>query len=449
MTQVAPNGPLKPSFLLNGSGEPKIEILKGAYRGEPHILKRFQDTFHRGEETLRRTFKNARWVFQPDGKFTFEPTQATNLRQDLFPIFGTYLKVGRVFEIQGKRQSPSGTSTSIDGIIRIKSTEFIVDVIIIYSGIGFPKIARILQTLSETPLADKPKVEVKGVLIPSIFRISLTGKTDGQFFGPLYGYLKLLPRYPEDPNPFLVSLGTDLIDVGSINWDSYLLLQLGEGKLNAKVEVEADQIKVNVESEEKMRVGLGWFTLSQDKFFPDLPSGVTVKSGILAFTTHNTQIVGEIYATGVSDVNQISEYEVQFIGQEEMKNSFLVDYTPVNDTQVTENASDFSNYIIEGIQIPSVFEITLQGKTGEQPFGPLPGTLMIMPSAPQDPNPFSVTLTMDTQTIVNGWITWNSFIPLKDHYCDIYVKKEQIHLEIRSDENYIWPLNWYTVLQNG
>ena len=63
-----------------------------------------------------------------------------------------------------------------------------------------------------------------------------------------------------------------------------------------------------------------------------------------------------------------------------------------------------------GLQVPSTFRISLGGTVDAQPFGPLPGTLQIVPSAPGDPNPFAVTLltaALDTQ----GSLSWSSFTP--------------------------------------
>jgi hypothetical protein len=64
---------------------------------------------------------------------------------------------------------------------------------------------------------------------------------------------------------------------------------------------------------------------------------------------------------------------------------------------------------IEGIEVPSTFNISLEGRTEAQEFGPLAGMLQILPSDhPNDHNPFYVRLHTENNN-VNGRFLWQSF----------------------------------------
>jgi CHAT domain-containing protein len=329
MTQSNPSKNLRSSFRLTGAKEPKIEILKGAQWGE---------------ERTRRMFERASWLFHPDGRFLFIPSQNTDVRLDLFPISGNYSKVDDRFEFQGERQSPSGTSASVDGIIDINGENILLNVIYTVAAMASQKIAKISQTLFRQPQAASSELKIiDGTRVPSIFRISLKGKTEAHPFGPLPGILKILPRYPGDPNPFFVTFSTDTMDTnGSILWDSFTHLRFGQGKPNGEIIVRGNQVRLEVKTSENIRVGLTWFTQTRGELVPDIPVGVTVKSGTFTFSIKGKRISGEIHASGISDFNQSSAYEAQFIGQRQESNLDFTTETTLEGIRTAEVSSSFN-----------------------------------------------------------------------------------------------------------
>jgi hypothetical protein len=98
-----------------GTGEPKIQILQGVSR----------------TKLLTQMLRGGKWLFYPDGKFMYVPSPNANVRDDLYPITGTYKKVGNSYEFQGERQSSVGTiisTASVDGVIRIENSKILLEV---------------------------------------------------------------------------------------------------------------------------------------------------------------------------------------------------------------------------------------------------------------------------------------------------------------------------------
>src|SRR5579885_1456521 len=106
-----------------------------------------------------------------------------------------------------------------------------------------------------------------------------------------------------------------------------------------------------------------------------------------------------------------------------------------------------------GVMVPSVFKIALQGKVDAHAFGPLPGTLKIMPNAARlDTNPFMVELTMDDPNSL-GAIYWTSFLPYIDNQGELiseikFLSDGQMCLTVTCNQNRLSP-SWSTLLSLG
>jgi hypothetical protein len=250
------------------------------------------------------------------------------VRDDLYPIEGTYTGTDVIVEFHGEKDASPGASASLDGILLFHERNMQLQVLY---AVGAQKIVRVVQTLSLQSQAASivSKVNIGGFHIPAIFRFSIIGKVDEQNFGPLLGTLKLLPTSGEDPNPFLVELTTDSpSDVGSLYWGSFTCLQDAQGELNSKFGfIEKGQARLEIEKNQSI-ISPSWSTLSREELVDGMPGPITAEvggipipamaeSGTLTFTVRSHQISGSVYATGKSAFKQLSIYEAQFTGHEQ------------------------------------------------------------------------------------------------------------------------------------
>jgi hypothetical protein len=63
--------------------------------------------------------------------------------------------------------------------------------------------------------------------------------------------------------------------------------------------------------------------------------------------------------------------------------------------------------VSRGVPVPTIYDLTIVGRTEAGAFGPLPGVLLLMSAAQGDVQPLTVTLATSGK-IVNGWSVWNS-----------------------------------------
>ena len=195
--------------------------------------------------------------------------------------------------------------------------------------------------------------EIEGIKVPSVFRISLQGETDGESFSSLSGTLEIRPSSDGDPNPFLVSLymneaNPDNLQIGSLFWQSYSPGHPKQQEYYSRISVANSQVRMEVNPSEGFRSDVMWFThgslgeqlgeldeelrqineeLRELGIEPaEMPSqservevpkrlGIVVKSGTLTFSIQGNQISGTIEASGISDEGQSSIYKAKFTGE--------------------------------------------------------------------------------------------------------------------------------------
>lgn len=443
-------------LLLTGSEEIKIQILKGGQRIEESIRKllREKKILLPDEDRLWKMFVGAGWVFYPNGQFFFIPSPTVDFDTKLFPLSGTYVKVEDTFKFQGERQSAEGGIACVDGIIHTNGNIFRAE--FIYSRNKASE--KISQVLSQNVQPPSIKIEnIEGIEVPSTFNISLEGKTEAQSFGPLSATLQILPCYhPNDPNPFFVKLDTEILNGvnGRFLWRSFWGSSIEEGTANGAITLNNGQVCIEFQpiAIRELRVGLTWDTLNQGEMAEYLTTvGVDVNQGTLTFVIQGDRVSGSIRASGtvfslLSTGSVSSTYEAEFTGQRQVDNLELAETLPLQGEPQTENAFALAlRFEEDEIPINSIFNVSIAGRTEAQSFGILTGTLMILRSDPQDPNPFSVTLHTDIGLHnTNGFIVWTTFNDVGEHKqleSRVFVENGQIHLEVEPRENFrtlIW-----------
>lgn len=209
----------KASALLNlkGSSNPEIRLLRGIQE----------------KQSIQEIFKNAGWIFLPEGKFIFIPSQVNSPRVKLPPISGTYTQIKDRLEFHAEQQS-SKFRVSLDGILRKDGEHSALDAIYTNSSWQDPRqIARVTQFLTlqplgtvrqpneQTPISQPPSerqqlpnvIKIPGlesILSRSmrVFDVTFEGKTEAGVFNPIPGTL-VLTYIKDSKSPSSVSLLVD------------------------------------------------------------------------------------------------------------------------------------------------------------------------------------------------------------------------------------------------
>ncbi|WP_172957425.1 CHAT domain-containing protein [Aphanothece sacrum] len=291
-------------FSLSGIKEPQFKSLQGAWWGT---------------ENLSEIFLEANWVFLDDNTFIFIPPVNANVRKDLFPLLGNYSNVNNTLKIRGE-QSSSGTATSLDGTIKLQGKQAFLDVIYVVTSMDSQRIVRVSQTLlknNKNITYKLPKTEIEGIKIPSSFKISLQGETNGKSFGQLSGILKIKPNdLSNNSHPFIVTLKTDARKKnGSISWITQGALSFA----NSQITIDNHQVTLQLKPSSTIFSDLNWWTLpsSQSNELNNSLLIFTGTEGELTFTINNNKISGTIKGTGNSSGFYSSNYQATFTGETE------------------------------------------------------------------------------------------------------------------------------------
>src|SRR6266516_1652137 len=121
---------------------------------------------------------------------------------------------------------------------------------------------------------------------------------------------------------------------------------------------------------------------------------------------------GEAGPTSLDGILHFQENTIQLqaLSMIEAKKVVKVVQTLSQHSQVVARAHRIN---IGGFQIPTTYRFSISGKVDEHTFGPLLGTLDLLPAIGKDPGPFLVQLTTDSLTDV-GHLHWTTFIHFLD-----------------------------------
>lgn len=121
-------------------------------------------------------------------------------------------------------------------------------------------------------------------------------------------------------------------------------------------------------------------------------------------------------------------------------------------SQISQELSVASNTnsqrMVQGIPVPSVFEVALQGKTDNQSFGPLVAKLQITTPLKGDSNPFGVYLVAEPVDAV-GSIQWSSFLSEQYEAYPIKINQGEVQIEIKHKEGAFPGVVWFTLTQGS
>src|SRR5207253_6784983 len=127
--------------------------------------------------------------FRPDGTFLFTPSPMAQVRTDIYPIVGTYSRTGNVITFQGGKESSLSSdfraNASLNGMIHLSEKNILLEVVDVTASYtryrekisDKRQVAKITQQLSQQPIK-APRVEIVGIQVPTIFRITLEGNLE-------------------------------------------------------------------------------------------------------------------------------------------------------------------------------------------------------------------------------------------------------------------------------
>ncbi|NET34850.1 MAG: CHAT domain-containing protein [Cyanothece sp. SIO1E1] len=308
---VYAQAPFSPPVDFIGAGDPQAQRLGG----NPAW----------GTTTAESIFRGGIWQFLADDTFIFTPSPTANVRQDIFPISGTYLVSGNQLILQGERKSAELSATaSVDGTLQVQGATAQLDIIYAVTAMASQSVVQITQTLTESSQAPAPEsVMIEGISVPSVFAVNMQGQVDAQPFGPLSGNLKILPLpYEGDPNPFFVSLSTEAQDqLGSLFWTSKAQpapAVANNDEFYSTITVENRQVHLALNPSDAIRTEISWFTADVGTLGQMLqtPIGVNQASqGTMTFSVNGNQVQGTLTVVGTNWFGQESHYQAEFSGQ--------------------------------------------------------------------------------------------------------------------------------------
>ncbi len=348
----------------------------------------------RARESLSTLFAQASWTFFSDGTFRFVPSLSADIRDDLFPITGTYRRQRGTIEFRAYRSSSLKARASLDGIIHETPEGGQLEAVYAVAAIQV-ELASVRQDLSSAPSLARPASEqVGGVSIPTVFAVSLDGLLDGEALPRRQAELKVLPSSVGSREPLALRFET----VGQISNGSFTWASASEKSMRLELVVQGGAVRAQVDAPEGDVLAPSWWAASRE---PGL-SGISVPFGALhgqiRFTVSGDEVSGEIEATGseLSAAHRHNHlYKASFHGRRS-------DSTLADPSLTAEPAPGVPSAALppEGRE----FAITLTGTTEAGEFTAIDGQFFLLP---QGEKRFSLTLSTPGD-LRPGWLTASS-----------------------------------------
>ncbi|HEY9830839.1 MAG TPA: CHAT domain-containing protein [Stenomitos sp.] len=305
--------------------------LKGSSKPDINLLRGIQE-----EQSIQGIFKDAGWIFYPDGKFIFIPSQVNSPRAKLPPISGTYTQFEDRWEFQAEQQS-SMFRVSLDGVvIRKNGGDLALEAIYTNSSWQDPRqIAQVTQSLTQQapgtvkqpvieqtpvsqPQSDRQPIPdaLKKILESSqfesirVFDVTFEGKTEAGVFSQLPGFLYVTLGKDERLSNVSLLVNPDLrITNGRFQWNT--------GDLpNPSIQVQGNSSQIQIELKPSKKMGnIAWWTLPTVSSTSADPVIVTGETATAHLSIQGEQVTGEVHARGISGDDQPSTYEAKITGR--------------------------------------------------------------------------------------------------------------------------------------
>ncbi|MGW4462542.1 hypothetical protein [Micromonospora sp. NPDC004704] len=272
----------------------------------------------RARPGLYRMLQGTGWWLHPDGRLLVVPRPGL-ARDDLFPLPGMHRPEGPGVRFVAARNSPDGSARAsmaggiapADGAMRL-TAEYHIQTPVHDERVTLTQLLR-----TEEPGAGTGFGRVGGIPLPAVYRVELTGVTDGVAFRSVVAELALLP--PTSSELLEVTLfGEDIGVIGDISWlaataDSghedigRYTLDLTGGRLRAELSApHAGVSTVSWTAPTPVPSGL-----HLDWVPPPLP--VSARRAMMALHFTGTLVTGEVRASGLRD-DRVVDYRAEVQG---------------------------------------------------------------------------------------------------------------------------------------
>ena len=337
---------IRPQAMLLGVGQPPEVRLLRAREKEP---ERDVAALYPLGQLSTPVFTSAQWILDPDGGFAFIPETPQHWLIGGIQILGRYEPRGNTFEFHGSFHSSRDGTLTLDGFLHPVSDGFQIHALYSVSIRGVQQVEQVTQRLVPQPdgtipdevaqrlhaiatatggrparLVSEPSAVVQGIPVPSIYRITLSGRTEAGEFVPFSGKLLVYPSTPSADNPLSVTLALDgPVRNGWLMWQSE---QSGFGTtepvVNSRVRLENGRIEATVLREGLVTRQLTWYTRHEKSPGAETNIPVYAESGTLQLKIQHDRddrVVGTVSATGTSlgDTPQPSSYTADLTGERE------------------------------------------------------------------------------------------------------------------------------------
>jgi hypothetical protein len=139
------------------------------------------------ESSTRQELVGSQWVFDVLGKFRYYPSESADVRQDLVPLYGTFLRQQNGFRVHAARQGESAHVRAwLDADISIGMQGWQLSATLSVAS-ATRKVTRVSMRLYEVPMQ---KSIVHGIALPSLYSVQLFADTPFGRYGPLSGYVR-------------------------------------------------------------------------------------------------------------------------------------------------------------------------------------------------------------------------------------------------------------------
>jgi hypothetical protein len=257
------------------------------------------------------------WWLHPDGRLLVVPRPGL-ARDDLFPLPGLHRPDGPGVRFVAARDSPDGSARAtmagrialVDGALLL-TTEYTIG-----TQVHDERVTLRQPLRDERAGTDSGFGRVGGIALPAVYRVELTGVTDGVSFHAIPAELALLP--PTGSDLLEVTLfGGDIGVVGDISWlaatsdggsgdvERYTL-DLTGGRLRAELSAPQGASTVSWTAPTPVPSGLqlSWVP-------PPLP--VSARRAMLALHFTGAHVTGEVRASGLRD-DRVVDYRTEVRG---------------------------------------------------------------------------------------------------------------------------------------
>ena len=280
-------------------------------------------------------FEGAWWRLLPDGRFFFEPARLNDNLSNAYVLRGIYEERQGSYLLHAESYRSPTNLLALEGLIRQREGQYILDCLFLNEGSDSP-ILHLTQPLTAEDrrgLLDRPQM-IKGVPVPALYDLVLSGQTTGGSFSALRECLYTVPSFsvegtgePDDVH-FSLHNGSALEAAAEQNGTCSLrlpfdtLVDAAAGSLPARwsfnLAVADGRIQLSIADIPSYQTIFSWCEIgapSAEAGGQSFPSYCAARTVSLDCRIAGDTVTGEIRASGATYDGRPARYEATISGQ--------------------------------------------------------------------------------------------------------------------------------------